>query len=213
VLQCKVRLHCGDKKLKLENTEKKQTRSKPGQSGNPSGKKAPVKKKSKPTRTKAAIQAANGPARSYTYTQAIADAICERLADGDSLTAICKSPGFPGDATVRRWAGDNEHPFAAEYARARSIGYHKMAEEILAIADDGRRDYRANEDGAVVVDHDHIARSRLRVETRKWVLSKMLPKIYGDSIKVGGDPEAPIQHHHSAVSWMTKEEAVSRGWA
>ena len=177
--------------------------------------KAGEKPKAKPTRTKEATKKAAGPARSYTYTQAIADAICERLANGESLTSICKAPGFPSDATVRRWAVDKDHPFASEYARARAVGYHRLADEILEIADNGTNDYveKAAEEGAhVIVDHDHIARSRLRVDTRKWLLSKVLPKIYGDRFTVAGDAEAPMQHNH-AVSWMTKEEAVARGWA
>ena len=75
---------------------------------------------------------------------------------------------------------------------------------------------RAKEDGSeiIVVDHDHIARSRLRVDARKWLLSKMLPKVYGDKVALGGDADAPpIQHQHHAVRWMTEEEAKARGWA
>jgi hypothetical protein len=101
--------------------------------------------------------------------------------------------------------------------RAREIGYHLMAEEIIEISDDATNDYveRAKEEGVqIVVDHDHIARSRLRVETRKWVLARMLPKAYGDRVAVGGDAGAPpIQHQHFAVAWMTEAEAKDRGWA
>jgi hypothetical protein len=102
-------------------------------------------------------------------------------------------------------------------SRAREIGYFILADEIMEIADDATNDYttRAKEEGAeVVVNHDHISRSKLRVDTRKWMLSKMLPKVYGDKVAVGGDADAPpIQHQHHAVRWMTEEEAKARGWA
>ena len=150
------------------------------------------------------------------YSEAIADEICERLAAKESLESICRSPGMPHPSAVIRWVHKPELNFKAKYETARNIGYHLMAEELLAIADDGSSDYieRVDESGRarLVVDHDHIARSRLKVETRKWILCHMLPKLYGDKVTVGGDENAPIQHNH-AVSWMTKEEAAARGWA
>jgi len=149
------------------------------------------------------------------YSAALGALICEKLADGQSLMGICRNPGMPSDTAVRKWALDPEHPFSSDYARAREAGWHKMAEEIIEISDNGTNDYvaRAKEDGAaILVDHDHISRSRLRVETRKWMLSKMLPKVYGDKVIVGGDQENPVKHQHG-VSWMTKEDAEARGWA
>jgi len=44
----------------------------------------------------------------------------------------------------------------------------------------------------LTVDHEHIQRARLRVDTRKWILSKMLPKVYGDKFQVGGDGGEPL---------------------
>jgi len=55
--------------------------------------------------------------------------------------------------------------------------------KLLEVADDGRNDTYTDEDGNIRTDHDVIARSRLRVDTRKWLLSKALPKIYGDKIE------------------------------
>ena len=76
--------------------------------------------------------------------------------------------------------------------RAREVGYLKMADEMLEIADDSTRDYveRQNKDGSTykAVDHDHIARARLRVDTRKWLLAKALPKIFGDKPAVEQPP-------------------------
>lgn len=60
-----------------------------------------------------------------------------------------------------------------------------MADDLLDIVDDGTNDFveREGKDGlTTVVDHEHIQRSRLRAETRKWLLAKALPKIYGDKV-------------------------------
>lgn len=122
--------------------------------------------------------------RPSKYTDAIAEEICRRLADGESLTAICKDDGMPAESRVREWVIDNREGFAAEYARAREVQAEHLFDEILAISDDGRRDYTEDEDGNPVVDHDHINRAKLRVDARKWYLSKVLPKKYGEKQQV-----------------------------
>lgn len=63
-----------------------------------------------------------------------------------------------------------------------------MAEEILEIADDGTNDWmmRQGENGVAlepIVDHEHISRSKLRVDARKWLMAKMQPKKYGDYVR------------------------------
>jgi hypothetical protein len=108
--------------------------------------------------------------------------ICERLTDGETLTAICKDEAMPAERTVRRWALDNVQGFSPQYARAREIGYHAMADEIIDIADDTSSDTVKDENGNERANHEWITRSRFRVDTRKWLLSKALPKIYGDKV-------------------------------
>src|SRR5690606_7206910 len=124
--------------------------------------------------------------RPSLYTEELAEKICARLADGESLNSICKDDGMPSERTVRTWALDKNHPFSPKYAQAREIGYLKMADELLDIADDGTNDWmvREREDGSSteLVNHEHIQRSKLRVDTRKWLLSKMLPKVFGDKV-------------------------------
>ena len=125
--------------------------------------------------------------RRTRYAVELAKQICERLAEGETLRRICRSEGMPPRRTVRRWADDEKHPFSAQYARAREEGYHLMAEEILDIVDDALNDWveREGPDGKMrkVFDHEHVQRSRLRAEARKWLLSKALPKVYGDRIE------------------------------
>ena len=149
----------------------------------------------KPTRTKKAKHAGKrlpGPGRPHLFTQKLADAICRRLAEGESLRSIARTSGFPAESRIREWSLDAAHPFAAQYARARATGYQKMADEILEIADNSNRDLIERADGVLTVDHEHIQRARLRVDTRKWILSKMLPKVYGDKFQVGGDGGEPL---------------------
>lgn len=111
---------------------------------------------------------------------------------------------MPPESTVRGWVLDDREGFAAHYMRAREIGYHAMADELLEVADDGQNDWleRQNEDkqAMYVLNGEHVQRSRIRVDTRKWLLSKALPKIYGDkqevehkgrvSLTIDGDDEA-----------------------
>lgn len=133
--------------------------------------------------------------RPSEYTPEIADAICDRLADGESLRSVCRSEGMPDKTTVFRWMRTNEL-FRAQYARAKEESADSHADDILEIADDGRNDWmeRETKNGGkeTVVDHDHISRSRLRIDTRKWIASKLKPKKYGDRFEHVGDPNAPV---------------------
>jgi len=134
-----------------------------------------------------------GPGRTSIYTQKLADEICKRIAEGESLRSICRDEKMPNERTVRSWALDTTSPFFPQYARAREIAYHSMADELLEIADDGTNDWMER-NGDEVQNGEAMARSRLRVDTRKWMLSKMLPKIYGEKIVHAGDDESPIKH-------------------
>lgn len=130
--------------------------------------------------------------RPSDYTPETADLICARLVGGESLLAICRDDAMPDPATVYRWL--NAHPeFCENYTRARDIHAELKFDEIQEIADDGKRDYVLTGSGPLV-DHDHIARSRLRVDTLKWRLARMAPKKYGDKLETThrGDAAAPI---------------------
>ena len=131
--------------------------------------------------------------RPSEYDPQIALEICERLAMGQSLRTICESDDrFPAVSTVCLWNIDNRCGFSEQYARSRRSQAELLADEIFTIADDGSNDTYTDEDGNTRTNQDVINRSRLRVDTRKWYLSKVLPKIYGDKLTHSGDPEAPI---------------------
>ncbi len=129
--------------------------------------------------------------RPSIFTTEIADKICDRLAKGETLRAICRTEGMPAEAAVRQWAIDDREGFHAQYAKAREDGYHAMAEEVLAIADDSERDTIETESGTKA-NTEWIARSRLRFDARRWLLSKALPKIYGDKLELGGPGGGPL---------------------
>ena len=114
------------------------------------------------------------------------DEICRRLTEGESLRQICRAKGMPTEGAVRLWVKQDRDGCAAQYTQARELGYELLADELLEIADDGTNDW-IDRDGQRVCDHDHVSRSRLRVDTRKWMLSKMLPKVFGDRTQLVGD--------------------------
>jgi len=116
------------------------------------------------------------------YSQEVAASICERLANGESLRTICCDVEMPAQSTVFKWLSE-QAAFSEQYTRAREAQADFMADEILAIADDGLNDTYVDEDGRKRTDQDVIARSRLRVDARKWLASKMAPKKYGDKVQ------------------------------
>lgn len=132
--------------------------------------------------------------RPSLYTDKIGEEICAELAAGRTLRQICEDAKMPDERTVRRWALDVDHPFSPQYARAREVGYARLADELLEIADNDAK------------EPDATARDRLRVDTRKWLLSKALPKLYGDKVinEHTGKDGAPIKIEAST------DELVSR---
>lgn len=132
--------------------------------------------------------------RPSLYTAEIAAKICERLAAGESLRSVCRGEEMPAPSTVIDWT--NRHAeFSEQYAKARERGYQHMADELLEIADDGSNDWMERHDDenkGWQFNGEHFQRSRLRVDTRKWLLSKCLPKIYGDKLAHVGEDGGPL---------------------
>jgi hypothetical protein len=77
---------------------------------------------------------------------------------------------------------DADDALAEQYARAIETRYDVLADDIMQISDDGLNDTYVDDDGKKRTDHDVIARSKLRVDSRKWLLSKLAPKKYGDRV-------------------------------
>lgn len=109
-------------------------------------------------------QAKHPGGRPSTYTEEMADLICEKITEGMSLRKICMLDGFPKSSAVYVWL-DRNPEFADKYARAREAATEDMLEEILEIADNTELDAQDK---------------RVRIDTRKWAMGKLKPKKYGE---------------------------------
>lgn len=136
--------------------------------------------------------------RPTLYTKKLGLEICARLALGESLLHICEEKEMPTTAAVYNWLFDGatnedgtltKQEFIDNYQRARSAQAEKMFDEMLDIADNGTNDWMERH-GEMVEDKEVTNRSKLRVETRKWYLSKVLPKKFGDKVDLtsGNEP-------------------------
>lgn len=135
-------------------------------------------------------------ARPSDYTPELATKICLLIIDGHSLRKICERDDMPDKATVFRWLADPEKKeFCDQYARAREVWAEDQAEEIIEIADDTAGDTIDEGDGKTRTNHENVQRSRLRVDTRKWLMSRMFPKKYGDRsvTELQGKDGGPIE--------------------
>jgi predicted ATPase with chaperone activity len=137
--------------------------------------------------------------RPTDYSSEIADEICRRISQGETVRQIIAAEGMPAESTIYLWIA--KHPeFSEKYARAREVQLERWEDEIVEISDDATNDWMAREEGAKAVDHEHISRSKLRVDTRKWIMSKRLPKKYGDRVDsrvTGADGVGPVKIDHN----------------
>lgn len=126
-----------------------------------------------------------------TYTDEIADIICERISNGESLKAICAEEGMPDKSTVFRWlASESNATFRDKYALARETQADALFDEILSIADDGKNDWMEKnfgEDTRWVENGEALRRSQLRIDARKWMAGKLRPKKYGEKLDINLD--------------------------
>ena len=140
------------------------------------------------------------------FSQEIFDAICDRIADGESLRSICESDGMPSKTSVMRWLlPDDAQALRDQYARARELQADTLFDDMLDIADDARNDWmerRGEEDAGWVANGEHIQRSRLRIDSRKWMAGKLKPKVYGDkqAVEMSGPDGGPIQTEDASRS-------------
>jgi hypothetical protein len=137
--------------------------------------------------------------RPATYSPELADQVCEAIAlDTRGLDHICaEHEDFPSGRTVRSWLLKHEE-FLPKYTRAREAQAEMMGAEILEIADETSRDtltVKRGDNEVELADNEWINRSRLRVDTRKWLMSKLAPKKYGDRVQnvVSGPNDGPVE--------------------
>lgn len=125
------------------------------------------------------------------YTIELFEAILNKVSDGISLRAACKEAGV-STVTFYEWIGKDETK-ANKYVRACEVRADVLFEQILEIADDSSKDTVITESG-ISINNEFVQRSKLKIDARKWYLSKIMPKKYGDKIEqtLVGDSEKPI---------------------
>ena len=138
--------------------------------------------------------------RPRAYTPEIGEYILTEIAKGRTLTKICSEEKVPCLATVYTWLNPLsrkfEKDFSESYPRARELQADTFADEIIDISDDGSNDtyLKVNKDGKTeeCVDYDHIQRSKLRVESRRWRAAHALPRKYGERMQLTGAGDDPL---------------------
>lgn len=147
--------------------------------------------------------------RPTDYTSELAFLICERIGNGESVRKVCTADDMPSPRSVYRWLAEHEE-FRQQYEKSTQERAEHLAEEAIEIADDGRNDWMERKSEAEkgagwaagwVANGEHVQRSRLRVDTRKWFVSKLAPKKYGEKItqEQTGPDGGPIQTVTSVV--------------
>ena len=149
--------------------------------------------------------------RPSEFTQEVFDDICEQMAKGKSLRQVCDSPDMPNRSTFLRWVkGADERQ--AQYQLSRDASFDWIAEEAIRIADDSAGDYFIEDrDGksVVVPDHARVQRARLQVDTRKWILSKIAPRKYGDKVELlSASTEGQDSGQAMAISWKPSVRVI-----
>jgi hypothetical protein len=113
------------------------------------------------------------------YSPDLAAEICRRVSEGETLREVCRTPGMPPESTVRWWYLNDQDGFTARYAHARECQAEAWADEIVAISKEC--DTEPND-------------RRVRIDAKKWLMSKLVPKRFGDRLVHAGDQDAPIRH-------------------
>ena len=133
---------------------------------------------------------------------AIIKALLLRVAEGATLREVCKAEGMPAESTVRRLIRQSPE-LRSTYARAREERAERWAEELIEIADDATNDYverkKTGGGSVTVLDDEHVRRSQLRIDTRKWLLARLMPGQFGDRIEtqLSGPGGGPVQVENS----------------
>lgn len=130
--------------------------------------------------------------------------VCEKIADGETIRQICAADDMPSASTIYL-ALANDQAFSDQYARAREAQLIRWEDELVEIADDATNDWMKRQ-GEEDEDYwqlngENIQRSKVRIDARKWIMSKRLPKKYGDRVEqvLGGDPDNPVIHRIERV--------------
>lgn len=153
--------------------------------------------------------------RSTDFTPELGDTICGLIAEGKSLRKIAELPEYPRVSTIMDWVLKGSRgvepyvAFSEQYARAMDLRTEYWAEEIIDIADDDTEDRIFNEDGKLCINSEFIQRSKVKIDSRKWLMGKLKPKKYGEKLAVGGAEDLPPIKSEGKVTYAP-EDAYKR---
>jgi hypothetical protein len=140
------------------------------------------------------------------YTEEIFDEICERMANGKGLREICEDPQMPNRSTFLRWV-EHDTGRQRKYQQAREALMDWYAEDIVTIAWDTSQDTILDAKGQPKCNHEWVNRSRLKVDTLKFLMAKLHPKKYGERLPETEAQRLPDQDKRIVISW--EREIVS----
>jgi hypothetical protein len=114
--------------------------------------------------------------RPTIFTEILAAKICQRIADGESIRAICSDSDMPSTTAIFRWIANGKYDgFRQLYESSMQIRLETLGDGLIELAD---APIERNAAGAI--DSAAVQMRRLQIETRRWILSKLLPRKYGD---------------------------------
>lgn len=128
------------------------------------------------------------------FSEELADTICALIESGESVHAICKMNGMPNKKSVFRWLAKNPE-FQNQYRAAKMAGIEALVDQMMDIARDSSKDFKMVK-GKKTFDGDHVQRDRLKIDTIKWVATKLVPRLYGDTKQINVD----VEHSMKALS-------------
>lgn len=129
------------------------------------------------------------------FSNDLFEKVLYRISSGESVAAICTDEDMPSQDSFYKWVREKDG-LAERYAHAREAQADAIFDDILSIADEGKNDWmeRSGEDNeGWQLNGEHMQRSKLRIDARKWMASKLAPKKYGDKIQHTGDGGGPLQ--------------------
>jgi len=147
-------------------------------------KKAEAQKPEKKLSTKV-IKPGRKDGRPTKYTEELAQYVCDIVSShSGGIPTLCKQfPIFPDESTIYLWRMKHEG-FSRKYTLAKQAQAEIFAEEIIELSDSAKHCTYADKEGNLKVDQGSVAAVKLQVDSRKWLASKLIPKIYGDQKQI-----------------------------
>ena len=129
--------------------------------------------------------------RPTAYSDEVVEEICRRIAGGDGTLELEAADDLPCLQSIYNWLDEHED-FRRRWTAACEHRAHRLADELLAIADDASGDFMPARDGkGVVANLQGIRRAKLMIDARKWRAAKLAPRKYG--LRLGAEP---VEEYH-----------------